>query len=118
MERLSFFGGVPTDPDIKRLRDHFPDSQMQEGAQFPYADVEEVLGVDRKSNRFRTVTTRWRKIVEDESGFIIGADPDAEAYKGLDRSRKSGPCRLEVQINGKSGKARPCGILKDRFKTA
>lgn len=70
-----FFGGVPTGPDIKALREAFPEEEMTPGDVIQYSIVEELLGVTVQTSRFRTVTTRWRKIVEKESKIILGVKP-------------------------------------------
>lgn len=69
-----FLGGIPTGPDVKRLREYFPDSSLQVGQSIPYKDVEDLIQCKRHSYRFKTVTYRWRRLVEKESSVIIGAD--------------------------------------------
>lgn len=69
-----FSGGVPTAPDVKRLRDNFPDNTLQVGQQVKYGEVEKILGCSKHSYRFKTVTFRWRRLVEKESNVIIGTD--------------------------------------------
>lgn len=66
-----FFGGIPTDPDIRLLREMYQDSELN-GTVIPYQKVAEIIRCDRNSNRFKTITDRWRKIVEAESGKILG----------------------------------------------
>lgn len=53
-----FLGGVPTDPDVKRLIEAFP--SLKPGDEISHNDVANVLGVERASGRYRTVTTAWR----------------------------------------------------------
>ena len=69
-----FAGGIPTAPDVKRLREHYPDNSFEVGQSIPYNEVERVLGCNKRSYRFRTVTFRWRRLVEKESNVIIGTD--------------------------------------------
>jgi hypothetical protein len=66
-----FFGGIPTGPDIRLLREMYPDSELGETV-IPYQKVAEILRCDRNSNRFKTITNRWRKLVEVESGKVLG----------------------------------------------
>lgn len=88
-EAKLFFGGVPTDIDVRALRDAFPDSGLKVGQIIPYEEVEKAIKVRKESHRFKTVTNRWRHLVEKDSGLVIGA----EAGKGfcvLDNSGKLG----------------------------
>ena len=73
MSTKLYLGGLPTAPDVKRLRERFPDNALRVGQIVDYADVEATLGCARHTYRFKTVTNRWRKLVEKESGVIIGA---------------------------------------------
>ena len=54
-----FFGGIPTDEDVKKLEAAF--GIPKEGADLPYAQVESVLHITRSENRWHSVTAAWRK---------------------------------------------------------
>jgi len=81
------FAGIPTAPDIKRLCDHWPPSQMSEGNRMEYADVESVIQCKRKSLRYVTITAAWRRQIERETGIIIGT-VKGEAFLVLNDSEK------------------------------
>jgi hypothetical protein len=66
-----YFGGVPTDPDVKRIRDQWPDANLQSGQQIECGEVARAFGESTESTRFRTVTGRWRKLVERSVGLVI-----------------------------------------------
>lgn len=66
-----FFGGVPTAGDVKKLLEAFPDPEV--GEVIPYARVAEIIKVDSASNRFRTVTTAWRRAVLRTQNFRMEA---------------------------------------------
>lgn len=83
----SFVGGVPTDLDIKKLRDEYPIENMKYGDVIPYSDVEELLQVKKRSYRFQTVTNRWRKTILRETNIIIGTVPSI-GFKILNDSEK------------------------------
>jgi hypothetical protein len=68
-EAEAFFGGIPTGPDVKRLRDRWP--ELEVGDTITDAEVAEVLCVPVKSHRYKTVTTVWKKRWE-EDGKVIG----------------------------------------------
>jgi hypothetical protein len=69
------FGGIPTDMDVKKIREAFPDDELQEGQVIPYATISDIIGNAKDANRFRSVTNRWRKLVEKDSQKFIGTEP-------------------------------------------
>ena len=78
-----YFGGVPTEMDVRKLRESYSEGALEIGKVIPYEEVEKLLGVRRTDHRWQTVTHRWRKIVEREAGVIIGT-VSGEAFKVLD----------------------------------
>ena len=68
-----FFGGVPTDIEIRKLREKYTDDMLVEGFEIPYSDVEEIIDSQYRTHRFYTVTCRWRKILEKDIGIILQA---------------------------------------------
>lgn len=87
MKRGVYFGGVPTDIDVKKLRERYEDVTLTPGTLIPYDEVAELLQLPKNNLRFRTVTNRWRRIVENETNIIIGTLP-GEAFKVLNESEK------------------------------
>lgn len=82
-----YLRGVPTEMDIKILRDRYPEGAMLAGDRIPYAEVEELLQIQYRSHRWNCVTTRWRQVVEREAGVIIAAR-NGEAFEVLSDSQK------------------------------
>lgn len=72
MSRL-FLGGIPTAPDVKKLRTAFP--EIKEGDQITHEQVEAVLKLDAKSSRYRSITTSWRKELLNELNLELAALP-------------------------------------------
>lgn len=68
-----FFGGLPTDIDVKRLLEAFPN--IEPGGEVGYDDVAKVIGVDVGTNRFRTVTNAWRRRLLRTGNVAIDAVP-------------------------------------------
>lgn len=68
-----FFGGVPTDPDIATLRNAYPVEDLTEGRVILYEDVGKLIMEGPKTHRFRTVTKRWRKMLEQENSIVLGS---------------------------------------------
>lgn len=54
-----FFGGIPTDVDVRALREAFPNIQV--GDEISYDDVAAIIGAKPRTNRFRTVVDAWRR---------------------------------------------------------
>ncbi|MBX3703979.1 MAG: hypothetical protein KF822_09415 [Steroidobacteraceae bacterium] len=68
-----FFGGIPADIDVRKLEERFGDPQ--EGQEFGHDEVEAVLGLERGSNRYRTVTDAWRRRLLNQRNIEVGAVP-------------------------------------------
>ena len=66
-----YFGGIPTEPDIKKLEDVF--GTPTEGTRYQWSRLEEVLGCDRRSRRFGTIIWRWRKRLLAEHNIFMRA---------------------------------------------
>lgn len=68
-----FLGGMPTEFDVKKLLGAFP--SIKEGDTFEHAHVEQILGVVRTSNRYKSVTLAWRKNLLRSENKQIDAIP-------------------------------------------
>ena len=73
---VMFFGGIPTEIEVKQLREAYPDESLITGKVIPYSEIEEIINVSRSENRWRTITGRWRRIIEKEMGIILAPDPE------------------------------------------
>lgn len=54
-----FLGGVPTEPDVKRLIEAY--STLKPGDEITHAEMARTIDADERSNRYRTVVTAWRR---------------------------------------------------------
>lgn len=63
-----FFRGVPTDPDVKLLTDAFPKIPTEV---IPYGAIEEIIGVSKDTNRFKSVLEAWKNKIERETNEIL-----------------------------------------------
>lgn len=68
-----FLGGVPTEPDVKRLTTAFPN--LKPGDQISHKEIEEVIGVQHGSNRYVCVTGAWRKQLVKVGNLRLAAIP-------------------------------------------
>lgn len=80
-----FFAGVPTKPDVQKIRERWPVESLQPGTTIPYESVAEVISVSVKSHRFKTVTNSWRKSVEPD---LFIAAPGGGVFEVLSPSGK------------------------------
>lgn len=83
-----YFGGVPTEPDIRLLRSTYPEADMKPGDRIGYKEVAKLIGSPPESSRFRGVTNRWRKLIETETGSLILGTIAGEAFVVLDEVQK------------------------------
>jgi hypothetical protein len=67
-----YFGGMPTNMDVKRLREELV---MIEGDEVTHEQVEKILGVKHTVTRFRTITDKWRRVMLIDEGLEIVALP-------------------------------------------
>ena len=66
------FGGLPTDPDVKRIREKYPDDDLEVGRKISYQEIARLINEPVRSSRWTTVTQSWRKKVEAATNIIIG----------------------------------------------
>jgi len=111
-----FFGGVPTEPDIRALRDAYPESEMTAGTVIPYEAVEEIIGVGRDENRWKSVTNRWRKVVERETGRVVIGVEAGVGFRVLDAVQKIDLGHSKLATAGRH--ARRAYVLTARVETA
>jgi hypothetical protein len=73
METTKVVKGIPTDPDVRLLLARY--GVPAEGWLIAHRELEEVLGVDRRSHRYGTVIAAWRKRLQDEHNVVLIAVP-------------------------------------------
>jgi hypothetical protein len=73
-----FIGGIPTGPDVRKIRQKYPDNTLSVGTTIEYKKISALIGHEPGSYRFKTVTSAWRKVVEKESAIFIGTNPGVE----------------------------------------
>lgn len=77
-QHLPFNEGLPTRPDVDLLLKTWPEPKV--GDRFPYEVIEQLLNLDRRDNRFRTVTTNWRKRMHESMGVVVEAEAGNAFY--------------------------------------
>lgn len=86
-----FFGGMPTQIDVDKLREAFP--AIEEGDEVRHEDIEAVLGLERGSNRYKTVVEAWRKRLLND-GIDLGA------VAGIGLKSLNATERIEKSVDG------------------
>jgi hypothetical protein len=69
--------GLPTAPDVEELLKAFP--ELKVGDRVQYEEIEALLKIAPKSNRFKTVTSAWRKRLAQQK-IIMESDPGFAFY--------------------------------------
>lgn len=85
-----YFGGVPTEPDVKKLLERFDVEDMIPGHEIKYSEVSEVIGQPKEASRWRTVTTAWRRRLEKDRNIFIGCNPEKKCFYVLSEGGKVG----------------------------
>ena len=98
-DNKAYFIGIPVAPDVKRLMEAF--GVPAESTKIPYDAVERLLGKDRKSHRFKTVTTAWRAELLRDHNVEIGVEASV-GFVALTPSQrvKHGSGRVERGLRG------------------
>lgn len=73
-----YFGGLPTGPELRKLHEAFPDLASLRGTMITHEQLEPIVGAIRKSNRYRTILSRWRKQIEKATGIVIDGTGEAQ----------------------------------------
>lgn len=77
MSTTVHFRGLSTDPEVRRLQDRYPDVPALRGTMIPHEHIEAIIGERRDSARYKTITDRWRRRVERETGVVISGVGEA-----------------------------------------
>jgi hypothetical protein len=80
-ETKLFLGGVPTDIDVEKLREHL--GTLKHGDMIPYQEISDCLGIQKGECRWYSVVSAWRKRLDRENNILLKAIPN-EGYRVLD----------------------------------
>jgi hypothetical protein len=87
-----FFGGVPTEGDVKKLRETFKD--ISPGVAVTHAGISASISVEPKTSRYRTVVAAWRK------SLMTIDNLDLVALPGIGYRCLTAPERVAESIKG------------------
>ena len=104
-----FFGGLPTNIELAKLREAYPEKDMKVGDVILYAEIEKIIGVKRGEARYRSITNRWRRVVESETNLVIrpGRFIDAQyanCFVVLSENQKVEYQREELRRSGRAAR--------------
>jgi len=71
-----YFGGVPTDIEIKALGEKWPGNELKHGEVLTHEDIAAAIKCEIRSNRYVGVMTRWRKFLMRDHSVVLKAFPD------------------------------------------
>lgn len=77
-KHLPFDEGLPTRPDVDLLLRTWPEPKV--GDRYPYEAIEKLLNLSSKDNRFRTVTTNWRKRLHEQFSVVVESEAGEAFY--------------------------------------
>ena len=83
MENKLYFGGIPTEPDVNRLIDAFSVDDLKPGTQISYNETARIINQKVRTYRWKTVTTSWRKKLENDYNIILVCIPESQAFEVL-----------------------------------
>src|SRR5262245_59468030 len=72
-----------TRPELLKLEGRFGDVESLRGTILRFDDIEEVLQLERSSNRFRTVMAAWRKHLKADRGIWTRGDVEDAVGIGI-----------------------------------
>lgn len=80
-----FLGGVPTEPDVRRLSEAFP--MLKSGDEVHHEDVAKAIGVEPATGRYKSVTSAWRKHLLKVNNLRLSSIPGVgfRVLDGMDR---------------------------------
>jgi hypothetical protein len=85
VQQALHFGGMSTDPEVKRLREQYPAAMLQPGFTIHYDDISTIIGVEYGQTRWDTVVDAWRRKIEKEDNVVLLPE------RGLRRFRVASP---------------------------
>jgi len=107
-----YFGGLPTDIELNKLKDAYPVNVLTVGHFIPYGEIEMLLGIAWRESRFKTVTNRWRRVVESETNIFLNPDP-GEGFRVLSDAEKLALSGKKIGTAGKC--ARRAFVINSRI---
>lgn len=96
---LLYRGAIPTEPDVNALMEQI--GVPEEGSQISYDQITKVIGVDRKTSRWHSVVSAWRKELLDNNGIVL----KAIANEGFDVLTDNGKAGAVMEYVGRARNA-------------
>ena len=97
IDAVLYFKGLPTDPEMRKLREAYPKDSLKEGRTIQYDELESIIGTAYGSSRFDTVISRWRRLMQREHGIHIDPHVPGKSLKVLDDHEKAEKAKKAFQ---------------------
>lgn len=72
------FTGLPTGPQVRKLEEAYPDLNALRGTFITHEAVERIIGEQRESTRYKTVTSAWRRKILNSLGIVLDGQGEAQ----------------------------------------
>lgn len=102
-----FFGGVPTDTEVQKLVEAYRDAAID--TVLPHEELEKLAGAKRRTSRYRTIITAWRKRMLNEHNVDIGSVWNT-GYKVLDPAG-----RVSAALGNFARGTKQIGVARNRI---
>lgn len=70
--KMPWVTGRPTRAQVEKMMAAFP--SINRGDIIQHADIEKAMGEERKSARYRTILSKWRRRVLEERGIFLASE--------------------------------------------
>lgn len=71
MEPTIFLGGLPYAPDVNRLKDTYPISELREGRIIPHEELSAIIQSPARAGRYYAVCNAWVNSIKNSHGIIL-----------------------------------------------
>lgn len=86
MSAFTFAHGIPTEPDVATLMEAFKVPSV--GTVIQHGAIETLIKQDRKTCRYKSVTTAWRRKLYKDHNVIMGSIPSV-GFKSLEPDERA-----------------------------
>lgn len=90
-----------TDSEIKRIEQVIPAEILLPGKTIIHGELEGILGLTRDQSRYRSVTGRWRRLLQEQHGIVLKA-VQGEGYRVLTEAEKVGKATGQIEGIGRA----------------
>lgn len=90
-----------TDSEIKRIEQVIPAEILLPGKNVLHEELERVLDLTRDQSRYRSVTGRWRRLLQEQHGIVLKA-VQGEGFRVLTEAEKVSKATGQIEGIGRA----------------